>query len=66
MRILVVENNEFSINWMNGVLANIPLCCVDFVRNGEEAYKMYQGSRRGKKRYDLVLTELIMPILDGF
>lgn len=59
-RILVAEDNSISTKVIRGMLAKLNVQ-PDTASNGEEALRAIQSNR-----YDLVLMDCEMPILDGF
>lgn len=59
-RILVAEDNSISTKVIRGMLGKLNLQ-PDTASNGEEALKAMKA-----QRYDLVLMDCEMPILDGF
>ena len=59
-RILVAEDNSISTKVIRGMLAKLNLQ-PDTASNGEEALQAMKA-----KRYDLVLMDCEMPVLDGF
>lgn len=59
-RILVAEDNSISTKVIRGMLAKLNVH-PDTASNGEEALRAIQANR-----YDLVLMDCEMPILDGF
>ncbi|NRB80676.1 MAG: response regulator, partial [Saccharospirillaceae bacterium] len=58
-RILLAEDNENNQQLIASILHNIG-CEVDIAENGAQAFIMFQ-----KQIYDLVLTDIQMPILSG-
>ena len=60
LKILLVEDSMINQRLASFMFKQIGVGC-DFASNGQEAAQLYQG-----KRYDLVLMDLHMPILDGF
>lgn len=58
--ILMVEDNEISLEMMHSQLTYLGYQ-VDTAVNGRQALTMYQ-----KKPYDVVLTDLEMPEMDGY
>jgi len=60
--ILVVENNEANQELAKKILEKSNIY-VDVASNGEQAIKLV---KRNRKRYDLILMNLHMPIMDGF
>jgi two-component system, sensor histidine kinase and response regulator len=59
-RVLVVEDNHFNQEVALAVLQRAGLA-ADVAANGEEAVRMAQ-----QRRYDLVLMDLQMPVMDGY
>ena len=59
-KILVAEDNSISTKVIRGMLAKLNLQ-PDTASNGEEALRAIQA-----QRYDLVLMDCEMPVLDGF
>ncbi len=60
LRVLVAEDNSISTKVICGMLAKLGVV-PDTVENGEEALQALQ-----RQRYDLVLMDCEMPVLDGF
>nr|WP_284060383.1 response regulator [Pseudomonas sp. NW5] len=60
LRVLVAEDNSISTKVICGMLAKLNVT-PDTVENGEEALRALQ-----RQRYDLVLMDCEMPVLDGF
>ena len=59
-RILVAEDNSINIQVARYILS--PLASeLDFVLNGEEALECYL-----KNKYDLILMDVVMPVMDGY
>ena len=58
--VLVVEDNPLNQKLM-GILLNQMDCVTDMAGNGREAMEM-----AGKKKYDVILMDLQMPVMDGF
>lgn len=61
--ILLAEDNPIMAKITIGLLKKIGLSRIDLVENGKEAVDRI---RNRMKRYDLVILDLIMPVLDGF
>ena len=59
-RVLLVEDNEISLEIMKNQLAAIGFA-VDTALSGRQALRSYHHTR-----YDLILTDIEMPDLDGF
>jgi len=59
-RALLVEDNEISLEIMKNQLAAMGFA-VDTALSGRQALRNYRGTR-----YDLVLTDIEMPDMDGF
>lgn len=60
-RILLVEDNKINQTVAIGVLENLNLT-VEVANNGKEAVEMIDAGNK----YDLILMDLQMPIMDGF
>jgi len=58
--ILLAEDNEINSQVVSELLANVGIN-VDIVENGEEATK-----RAKDTKYDLILMDLHMPVMDGY
>lgn len=59
-RILVAEDNSINIQVARYILS--PLASeLDFVLNGEEVIEKYL-----KNQYDLILMDVVMPVMDGY
>jgi putative two-component system response regulator len=59
-RVLVVDDNEISLEIMKNQLAALGLA-VDTAVGGRQALRNYRSTR-----YDLILTDIEMPDMDGF
>lgn len=59
-KILLVEDNLINQQVVTGILAKLGVGLVDVAGNGAEALIMLQ-----KDRYDLVLMDIQMPVMDG-
>ncbi len=59
--ILLVEDNEINQMVASGMLENLEII-VDIANNGKEAVQMIEAG----KKYDLILMDLQMPVMDGF
>mgnify|MGYP000040495314 CR=1 FL=1 len=62
MSVLVVDDDEMTLEIYKEVYSNF-FYIVDTASDGDQAYKMWSS---GKRKYDLVLTDLMMPNIDGF
>lgn len=58
--ILVVEDNEINLEVMNNQLLHLGFT-VDLAINGQQALEAFR-----RNRYDLILTDLNMPVMDGY
>jgi signal transduction histidine kinase/CheY-like chemotaxis protein len=61
-RILVVDDTKMNVMVMKAQLKNIGKFEVSSASNGQDALELL---RRGAERFDLVLTDMWMPLLDG-
>ncbi len=59
--ILLVEDNEINQIVASGMLENLEII-VEIANNGKEAVEMIEAG----KKYDLILMDLQMPVMDGF
>ena len=60
-RILVVDDSEVNIRLIEGMLRVAGYTAVDSTQAPAEVCELYR-----RKRYDLVLLDLQMPVMDGF
>jgi signal transduction histidine kinase/CheY-like chemotaxis protein len=61
-RILLAEDNTINQEIIRDLLEGSGII-VDIAGNGQEAVERYQ---KGKERYELILMDIQMPILDGY
>jgi len=59
-KVLVVDDNKINIDVLNGILNSIGIIC-DTALNGLDALNLVK-----QKKYDIVLTDIKMPIMDGW
>ena len=59
-KILLVEDNLINQQVVQGILTILGFCLVEVAGNGVEALAMLE-----KKRYDLILMDIQMPVMDG-
>jgi CheY-like chemotaxis protein len=60
LKILVAEDNSINIQVARYILS--PLASeLEFVLNGAEAVEYFQ-----KNKYDLILMDVVMPVMDGY
>jgi len=62
MNVLVVDDDETTLEIYKGVFEGI-FDVVDAAVDGEQAYEIWS---RGNRKYDLIITDLLMPKMDGF
>jgi CheY-like chemotaxis protein len=58
---VLVADDDFAIKVLVTAMLEVLDCLVDRVENGAEALE-----RMATKHYDLVLTDLYMPVMDGY
>ena len=63
MRVLVAEDNAINQIVARGTLEKLGMK-VELVSNGAEALRKLEGD--AAKKYDLVLMDIQMPVMDGF
>ena len=63
MRILIAEDETASQVLIKTILSPYGECeCVD---NGEKAVAAYENSLKTQNPYDLVILDIMMPVMDG-
>jgi|GEM_PF-1410122 PAS domain S-box-containing protein len=60
-RVLIVDDEEMIRDILSEILKNRGMESVQ-ARNGEEAVRIYNNDKKG---FDLVLLDMIMPVMDG-
>lgn len=60
VKILIAEDNKINQQISKKIAESLGYIC-DVAQNGEDAYQKYRSND-----YDLVLMDLMMPVLDGF
>ncbi|MCX5681017.1 MAG: response regulator, partial [Candidatus Omnitrophica bacterium] len=63
-KVLIAEDNPESLKALSIGLKDFAECSV--ASSGQEAFQLYQKSRKTKTPFDFVLLDVIMPELDGF
>lgn len=58
-KILVVDDNKINLDVLKGILESVNLNCT-LAYNGKEALDLVE-----KESYDIILTDIKMPIMDG-
>jgi len=61
INILYAEDDNSVIEFVKILFKKLNIMNVTYVSNGKEALKLY-----GNNKYDLVITDMIMPEMDGF
>ncbi len=62
MSVLIVDDDKFALNEYEVLFENF-FRSVDTAIDGQDAYKKWNI---GNKKYDLIITDLLMPVMDGF
>jgi signal transduction histidine kinase/CheY-like chemotaxis protein len=60
VRVLVVDDNKTNVVFATMLLQRREIL-FDIATNGQEAYQLFR-----ERRYDLILMDLLMPVMDGF
>lgn len=63
MRILIVDDELVSRRKLEKIMANFGTC--DTAENGDQAVTAVRRSLEAQTPYDMVLMDLIMPVMDG-
>lgn len=63
MKCLIVEDDFISRRIMKELLT--PYCECDIAVNGEEAVTSFRMAHEGKRPYDLICMDIMMPGVDG-
>jgi len=63
MRCLIVEDNELAREGLRYFLAD--QAEIELAVNGREAVDAFEAARARQKPFDLVLLDIIMPVMDG-
>jgi len=61
MSLLIVDDEKFTLREYKSLFENF-FNSVDTASNGEEAYRKWN---LGKKKYDLIITDIMMPKMNG-
>ena len=61
IKILYVEDEKSIIEFVRILLKKRPYLNVTYAQNGKEAFELYK-----KDLYDIVITDVVMPVMDGF
>ena len=64
-RVLVADDSAVARTQLNATLQQLHFECV-MARNGAEALEMLEASTRENARFDLVISDIEMPRLDGY
>jgi len=62
MTVMVVDDEDMTLEIYKEVFEGI-FNIVDTATDGQEAYNLWSN---GKRKYDLIITDLMMPNMDGF
>lgn len=63
MKVLLVEDNDLNLEIARRILEDMGVV-VTSARDGEEAVRVFESA--GQNELDLILMDLMMPVLDGF
>ncbi len=62
VKVLVVDDMDVNLDIVSDMLRNfVPTSTVDKAKNGQEALELIN-----KNKYDIILIDLVMPIMDGY
>lgn len=61
VKVLVVEDNKINQLLVKNMLTNFGFTTIDSVENGKAALEKLE-----KKKYDIILMDIQMPLMDGF
>jgi two-component system chemotaxis response regulator CheV len=64
-RVLVADDSAVARAQLNGTLQQLHFECV-MVKNGAEALEALESSSRNGERFDLVISDIEMPKMDGY
>lgn len=62
--VLYVEDEDLAREKLGGLLKKL-FKSVDLARNGQEGFEKFKASIDNKKNYDLILSDINMPIMNG-
>lgn len=62
-RFLIVDDDELSLSILADFFAQFAEC--DRANDGREAFKLFEAAIASGQPYNLICTDLIMPIVDG-
>lgn len=63
MKFLIVEDDFISRRILNELLSSYGSC--DIAVNGQEAIDSFRLAHESKRPYDLILMDIMMPVVDG-
>lgn len=63
-RVLLVEDNEFNQQVASDMISRAGLS-VEIAENGRAAVSLLEASLSGGRPYDVVLMDMLMPVMDG-
>lgn len=64
-RVLVVDDHALQRTLLNRMLSALPVASVTEARDGADALRCIDAAGRGGTPFDLVITDLDMPTMDG-
>lgn len=65
LRILIVEDDEYNLYTLLEMLYSLGYKKIDSAKNGKRAVEKVNKRLNKGKQYDIVLMDIIMPIMDG-
>lgn len=63
---MLVEDNNFSLNWMQEQFKEIGANNLVIARNGIEAFNLYVEAALDNRPLDIIMMDMILPRVDGY